>query len=125
MKSMQHALQKTATAPVAYSQSYPQLTQFPFHHQQHHHHPAYSQGIMTPLSTPQPSNDLRHARFYLTPRPFALKTDCSPTTPPLSANISADSTPPSSYDYLPTPMYSAPIQWLKSQSRPATPSEYF
>lgn len=112
--------------------------QMAYHHQQHNPHfpqqchhfaqtpmPVYSQhayphGIATPLATPQPVKEPRQNVFF-TPRPFAINTDCSPSTPPLSATSSAVSTPPSACDYLSTPINGAPVRWLKSQSPPITP----
>ncbi|QDS67605.1 hypothetical protein FKW77_003990 [Venturia effusa] len=69
----------------------------------------YQQPLMTPVHSPQPMYQkpqivLPQESSYL----FPLDTDCyAPSTPPLSTSGSAVSSPPSSTEILPTPVYNS------------------
>lgn len=79
----------------------------------------YQHPLMTPVHSPQPMYQkpqivLQQDSPYL----FALDTDrYAPSTPPLSASGSAGSSPPSTTEILPTPVYST----FHSQSLDAKP----
>jgi hypothetical protein len=70
----------------------------------------YQQPLMTPVHSPQPM--YQKPQIVLQPQEspylFPLDTDCyAPSTPPLSTSGSAVSSPPSTAEILPTPVYNS------------------
>jgi hypothetical protein len=69
----------------------------------------YQQPLMTPVHSPQPMYQKPQIVLHQQESPylFPLDTDCyAPSTPPLSTSGSAVSSPPSTAEILPTPVYS-------------------
>ncbi|TID27509.1 hypothetical protein E6O75_ATG00276 [Venturia nashicola] len=85
----------------------------------------YQQPLMTPAHSPQPmyqkpQNVLQHESPYL----FPLDTDCyAPSTPALSTSGSTVSTPPSTSEIIPTPVYNT-YQGPRMDAKPGRDQEF-
>jgi hypothetical protein len=101
---MQQPQQMVMYAPSSYER--PQSASPQAHYVQMN---QYQQPLMTPVHSPQPMYQKPQIVLHQQESPylFPLDTDCyAPSTPPLSTSGSAVSSPPSTAEILPTPMYS-------------------
>lgn len=100
---MQHQQPMVMYSPNAYER---QSASPPAHYVQMSQY--HQQPLMTPVQSPQPMYQKPQIMLHQQDSPylFPLDTDCyAPSTPPLSTSGSAVSSPPSSAEILPTPVY--------------------